>query len=283
MQTIRIDPEFQSLIPPLALEELSQLAANILADGCREPLVIWKGHDIILDGHNRYRIVQEHGLPFSTVDVDLPDRESVKIWIIKNQFGRRNLTNFQRIELVAILKPLIAEQAKERQGKRMDLNIISEMRESSPVKTDEELAKLSGVSSGVLYGGMRIIKKGVPELQDLARDKKVSIENAAEIASLPQKEQAEVIKKGPEAVATRAKEIIATRKAARHAVPESIRVPKDTKGNPMPQATEAMQFAVIAISQLERVRANDPRREEALNRVKNWIDKKLQEWKGNKS
>jgi hypothetical protein len=283
MQTIRIDPEFQSLIPALTEEEFKQLTNNILADGCRDPLVIWKGHDTILDGHNRYRIVKERGLSFKTTELDLPDRESVKIWIIKNQFGRRNLTVFQKIELVAGLKPLIAEKAKENQGRRTDLNISPESGKSPPIDTDEELARLSGLGHGTIYSGMRIIKKGIPELQDMTRDRKVSIDNATEIATLPQEEQMEVIKKGPEAVRTMAKEIKATRRAASHAVPESIRVPKDTKGNPMPQATEAMQFAVIAISQLERVRANDPRREEALNRVKNWIDKKLQEWKGNKS
>jgi len=40
-----IDPEFQSLIPPLAPEELAQLEANILADGCRDPLVVWECPD----------------------------------------------------------------------------------------------------------------------------------------------------------------------------------------------------------------------------------------------
>jgi hypothetical protein len=39
--------------------------------------------------------------------------------------------------------------------------------------------------------------------------------------------------------------------------------------------TEAMQFAVIAISQLERIRNDDPDRVAALNRVKNWINNKL--------
>jgi hypothetical protein len=39
--------------------------------------------------------------------------------------------------------------------------------------------------------------------------------------------------------------------------------------------TEAMQFAVMAISQLERIRKDDPERVAALNRVKNWINNKL--------
>ena len=60
-----IAPEFESLIPPLQAEERAQLEANILAEGCRDPLVLWD--DVLLDGHNRYAICRKHGIPFRTV------------------------------------------------------------------------------------------------------------------------------------------------------------------------------------------------------------------------
>lgn len=41
IQNIVIDTEFQALIPALQPEERAQLEANILADGCRDPLVLW--------------------------------------------------------------------------------------------------------------------------------------------------------------------------------------------------------------------------------------------------
>ena len=41
MHNIQIDNEFKSLIPPLSAEERAQLEANIVADGCRDPLVLW--------------------------------------------------------------------------------------------------------------------------------------------------------------------------------------------------------------------------------------------------
>ena len=41
MHNIQIDNEFKSLIPPLSAEERAQLEANLLADGCRDPLVVW--------------------------------------------------------------------------------------------------------------------------------------------------------------------------------------------------------------------------------------------------
>ena len=52
MHNIQIDSEFQALIPPLSAEERAQLEANLLADGCRDPLVVWPcaTFDIRLDG-----------------------------------------------------------------------------------------------------------------------------------------------------------------------------------------------------------------------------------------
>jgi site-specific DNA-methyltransferase (adenine-specific) len=85
-----IDSEFKALIPPLAPEELAQLEANILADGCRDPLVTWQG--ILIDGHNRFAICSKHGIEFETVQMEFPDRESVMDWMDANQLGRRNLT-----------------------------------------------------------------------------------------------------------------------------------------------------------------------------------------------
>jgi len=89
-QSRTIDAEFRTLIPALSKDERAQLEASVLAEGCRDALVVWQG--ILLDGHNRYEICTAHSLPFETVEIDLPDREAAITWIINNQLGRRNLT-----------------------------------------------------------------------------------------------------------------------------------------------------------------------------------------------
>src|SRR5262249_19329813 len=94
---VRIDPEFASLLPPLTREEARRLKENLLADGfCHDSLVVWKEHDLLLGGHHRLPILKEHGIPFDVVEIDLPDREAAKNWIIKDQLGKRNLTPAQR-------------------------------------------------------------------------------------------------------------------------------------------------------------------------------------------
>ncbi|MCZ7405390.1 MAG: ParB/RepB/Spo0J family partition protein [Candidatus Methanoperedens sp.] len=87
---VKIDPEFQSLIPTMVKEERDALEASILADGCRDAIIVW--NDLIVDGHRRYEICQAHGIDFIRVHKDFESRDQAKIWIISNQFARRNLT-----------------------------------------------------------------------------------------------------------------------------------------------------------------------------------------------
>ena len=97
---IRILPEFENLIPPLAHEEFHQLRQNILTEGCREPLILWHhlklGEYILIDGHNRYRICTENSIKFNIQLRDFSSTEEAKDWMLANQLGRRNLTSFQQ-------------------------------------------------------------------------------------------------------------------------------------------------------------------------------------------
>ena len=91
-----VDPEFADKIPPLTEEEYRLLEENILADGkIISPLITWNG--IIVDGHNRYRILQAHPeIPYETMEMEFSDRYAVIVWICRNQLGRRNLTDEQK-------------------------------------------------------------------------------------------------------------------------------------------------------------------------------------------
>jgi ParB-like chromosome segregation protein Spo0J len=110
---IQIDQEFKELIPALTKEEYEQLEANILAEGVRDSLLVWNG--VLIDGHNRYEIATKHGIPFDVQEKEFADRAEAERWIILNQFGRRNLSKYDRSELALKLKPIVAAKAKERQ------------------------------------------------------------------------------------------------------------------------------------------------------------------------
>lgn len=95
---LTVDCEFRDLIRPLLKDEYRHLEAALLADGCREPITVWKG--IIVDGHNRYEICRRLGIPFEVRERHFDNREEAIIWICANQLGRRNISDETRRYLI---------------------------------------------------------------------------------------------------------------------------------------------------------------------------------------
>lgn len=246
---IIIDQEFQALIPPLSAEERAQLESNILADGCRDPLVVWVqpapepgthkcyAHDeskcdlvpeddvwhcrhcehnpaqqeyVLIDGHNRYEICTRLGIEYGIEEMLFDSREDVIVWMVDNQRGRRNLNDFQRTELQLKKKSAIAAKAKATQGARTDL--LTELSKGiKPVNTRAEIAAAAGVSEGNVAKVELIQEKAAPELVIALRESKVSINAAADVATLPKEEQAVLVARGAKEILQAAKKIRAAR------------------------------------------------------------------------
>lgn len=100
MDRLIIDPEFRDKIPPLTEDEFTLLEENILSDGAVfSPLIVW--NNTILDGHNRYEIIQKHPeLTYAVHSMSFANRFEALSWICKNQLGRRNLTPQQKKYLI---------------------------------------------------------------------------------------------------------------------------------------------------------------------------------------
>lgn len=169
---IIVDREFRDLIPPLTAEEYSGLEAAVVAEGCRDPLVVWG--KTLVDGHNRYKICLEHGIPFQTVQKEFADRNDAIIWIIKNQFGRRNLPAYERARLALRLKPVIAEKAKAQQI-RTEENRVCQKSDKQAIDTKKELAKAAGVSHDTIAKVETIEAKASPETKAMLRKGDITI------------------------------------------------------------------------------------------------------------
>ena len=149
----KVDEEFAALIAPLSSEEYQQLEANLIAEGCRDALVVWRG--LLLDGHNRLAICNSHGIAYDTTEIDLPDRENAKLWIEENQIGRRNLSNDQQAAVAyRIMQRRVSISKKQRAAKagashgsaRISVVHVSHQDESTP-RQRERTAKAHGVST----------------------------------------------------------------------------------------------------------------------------------------
>lgn len=157
MATLKTDDEFKNLIPPLSPDEYRQLEENIISDGCRDALVVWKG--TVIDGHNRYEICQKHSIPFQTREKHFDSRDDAIQWIILNQFGRRNLSAGERSILALRLEPILSAKAKERMlsGKKID-PVPKSAQGVQRGKVRNQVAKLAGVGHTTIQETKQILE-----------------------------------------------------------------------------------------------------------------------------
>lgn len=206
-QQIVIDKEFQSLIPPLSAEEKQQLEANIVADGCRDPLVIWG--DTLIDGHNRYEICTRLRLPFQTVAKEFESRDDVADWMDANALGRRNLhpNNF-----TLILGRRFNRAKKPHGGDRGNQYVAKD--QNDPLPTAEKLANEYNVSPATVKRAGQYadaLAGGIQELTAAVTTGAVSVAAAADVATLPKAEQVEIVARGTREILQAAKEIRAAK------------------------------------------------------------------------
>ena len=155
-EDIKIDAEFAALIPPLSREERQQLEDNIVDHGgARDPLVVWSknGTLTLIDGHNRYEICTRLELDFDIKEMRFKDRSHAEEWIIRNQFGRRNLSAYVRTQLALRLEETIAARAKENQ--RESGGAVPK-KSAEPVETRQQIAKVANVSHDTVAKVKRI-------------------------------------------------------------------------------------------------------------------------------
>lgn len=171
---ITIDEYLHALIPPPDQNELDQLEANIVRDGLRDPLVVWTEKNILLDGHNRYEICKRRGIPIRTAGMSLPDHNAAKVWIYRNQLGRRNLPPYVRAEIVMALEKLLPGRAPGRPAAETFHN-CEKLPETNRV---EDAARIAGMSRNT-YAKAKIIARKAPEkVKAQVRRKEKSIDAA---------------------------------------------------------------------------------------------------------
>lgn len=166
MQYIKIDKEFQNLLRPLTNEEFKSLENSIKQDGCLRPIELWNGY--IADGHNRYSICMENGIPFDQVDVTekFETKSDVMKWIVQNQRARQTGRQLSKTELLkmaeAVEKQVAVEaEAKLHLAKGRGIKGSSKLNE---VKTAAKAAESIGVSENT-YRDMKLVAEKGSEKQ----------------------------------------------------------------------------------------------------------------------
>ena len=200
---LQINEEFKQLIPQLSQEELVGLENSLKLEGCRDPLVVW--HNTIIDGHHRYAICIKHNISFDVVEKsELETELDVKLWMINNQFSRRNVPTETRLALAYKFKEFEAEKAKERmqatQFKEVDNTASTvlytpQINDQKPENTEkgralEAIAKKAGVSHTTAFQYDKIQQQGTEEQKAKVAEGKSSINKVyTEIKQAKQSEE----------------------------------------------------------------------------------------------
>lgn len=152
-----LDEEFRHLMPPHSPAERAALERQLLADGaCLEPLVVWQGCGILLDGYTRLEICQLHGLAFRTVEIAFAGRAEARAWVLSHQTGRRNLTaaGLSYLRGKRYLLEKHSHGGKRREGQSsVQTDHLPDGEASGQIahlKTEERLAKEYRVSSSTI-------------------------------------------------------------------------------------------------------------------------------------
>ena len=167
--------EFRELLPPLASDVRKALEESIRDEGLREPLICWKEDGILLlvDGYNRYKFCKKHEKDYRVIVKSFNDSEEAKLWMWENQESRRNMTPYQRIEVVLKFKGIVEEQAKKKQseggghkGGGSGCEIVNKPRikrtKLNQIRTNDVLGKRAGVSYAQV-GKVRDIQEKIVE------------------------------------------------------------------------------------------------------------------------
>ncbi len=185
LKNLKINPELKDFIPPLSGEEKKQLEDSLIKYGYKgAPIYYW--HDYIVDGHNRYELCRKHNIEYPIEELDLGEDATiidVMEWMINTQLGRRNLPPAQRLAVMDKFKKKIQEQAnlkKEEANKSfygnqyIKVDLVPNGTQSK-IKTNKEIAKLSGVGERTVARFNKVMNSDDEELKKKVLANEVSI------------------------------------------------------------------------------------------------------------
>lgn len=255
---IIVKEELRAYIDPLTPEEHDALERSILAEGCRDALVLWG--NVLVDGHNRYGICTKHGIPFQTVqNPRFKSMEDVHLWMIDQHLGRRSVSDFQRGVLAlrkkAILQaraeaaaqpaaPAVAASLDDVDGVPPDgaasaapaVMTEEERAAAEALASREALARAARISPTTVAQIEKIQKHAAPELVEAVKQGTISINAAATVATLPIEEQVAAAAGGRKELQQAARQVREARRQAREGRHAEVNEMLDGAAPPAEQA-----------------------------------------------
>lgn len=180
--SLRINPEYEKMLPKMSDEEFEELKASIQTEGQHYPIVANENLEV-LDGHHRFKACTELGIDPDFEVRKFEDKLIEKKFVIEANLRRRHLTKFQLVELGVPLLEIEKALAKKRQstagkiGRDIQLGLAPNdaKPEFKKTKATAAVAKKVGVSTRTFERGKKIVEKASEEEKQKLREGKASI------------------------------------------------------------------------------------------------------------
>jgi hypothetical protein len=196
-QRLPIHP-YAELFPAMSHPEFDRLCGDIAVNGLQEEIVLYEGK--VLEGRNRYLACLARGVTPRFREY-AGECGSPLAFVVTRNLHRRHLNESQRALVAARLKPLFAEEARQRQqaglkqGDQFPVSANLQKREKPEGKiwSADKAAERLQVSARSVAAADKVKKQGVPELVEAVAAGRVAVSAASRIATLPAPQQQEVL------------------------------------------------------------------------------------------
>ena len=205
---LRVNPEYEKLLPKMSDEEFAELKASIRTEGQHYPIVANENLEV-LDGHHRYKACVELDIEPDFEVRKFEDKLHEQKFVIEANLRRRHLNNFQLVELGVPLLEIEKELAKKRQaiggkkGRNLQLGLAPD--DAKPMfksKATAAVAKKAGISTRTFERGKKILEKASEEEKQKLREGKTSISKVYREIAASEREAEQAPKEGDAAPAT---------------------------------------------------------------------------------
>jgi ParB-like chromosome segregation protein Spo0J len=181
--SLRLNPEYEKLLPKMSEEEFVELKTSIQTEGQHYPITVNENLEV-LDGHHRFRACMELGIEPDFEVRKFEDKLLEKKFVIETNLRRRHLNSFQLVELAVPLLEIEKALAKKRQskggknGRDLQLGLAPDGAKPEPqlkAKATEIVARKAGVSTRTFERGKKILEKASEDDKQKLREGKASI------------------------------------------------------------------------------------------------------------
>lgn len=190
MKELKINPRFEKFSPKKKPDEIETLKDSLKKKGyIGSPILTW--HGFIVDGHNRYKICQELGIP---IDLD-KNVEEIELgefaeeidamdWMLTHQLSSKNLSVGEKLAMTEEFKKEVVKEAKRKQSEAGKLYGNGKTNNSSLVElkinTDKAVAERAGVGTGSVKRYNKVMKSNDEDLKEKVKTGQVTVNKAYE-------------------------------------------------------------------------------------------------------